>query len=162
MYRTSNEYKVDFNIIDIYDPKNNTWETDCLPYNVFGHSVAGVNNTLIIAGGESLHPLGMDIHNEVWMYECLSTGTEDPGPFVHQIKIFPNPTSDYFSLDIPGDISLSDAALEMYDLYGRLVMSKIGLQIQGTQDISSLTNGIYIIELKENGRAFRSKLLISK
>lgn len=162
MYRTANEYKVDFNIIDIYDPKNNTWETDCLPYNLFGHSVAGVKNTLIIAGGESIHPLGMDIHNEVWMYECLSTETEDPGPFVHQIKIFPNPASGQFTIETSLDLNLADAVMGVYDLYGRLVMSKKGVEILGAQDISSLTNGIYIIELKENGREFRSKLLITK
>lgn len=84
--------------------------------------------------------------------------TETSRPFF----AFPNPTSDYFSLDIPTDISLKDAAMRMYDLYGSLLMSKKALEIQGTQDISSLTNGIYIIELKENGRAFRSKLVISK
>jgi len=75
---------------------------------------------------------------------------------------FPNPTSDYFSLDIPADISLVHAAMEMYDLYGRLVISKKGVEILGAQDISSLTNGIYIIELRENGRIFRSKLLLTK
>jgi len=84
--------------------------------------------------------------------------SEPSRPFL----VFPNPTSDYFSLDIPAEIRLTNAAMEMYDLYGRLMMSKKGLEIQGTQDISSLTNGIYIIELKENGRAFRSKLVISK
>ncbi|MBK8348871.1 MAG: T9SS type A sorting domain-containing protein [Saprospiraceae bacterium] len=90
-----------------------------------------------------------------------TTGVND-AEASRQFLVFPNPTSDYFSLDIPTDLRLTNAELRMYDLYGRLVMSKKGLEIQESQDISTLPNGIYFIELKENGRAFRNKLLITK
>ncbi len=90
-----------------------------------------------------------------------TTGVND-AEASRQFLVFPNPTSDYFSLDIPTDIRLTNADLRMYDLYGRLMMSKKGLEIQESQDISTLPNGIYFIELKENGRAFRNKLLITK
>ncbi|MBK8348880.1 MAG: T9SS type A sorting domain-containing protein [Saprospiraceae bacterium] len=64
-----------------------------------------------------------------------TTGVND-AEASRQFLVFPNPTSDYFSLDIPTDLRLTNAELRMYDLYGRLVMSK-GLEIQESQDIST-------------------------
>jgi Secretion system C-terminal sorting domain len=92
------------------------------------------------------------------------TGTSDVNDenISTQISIFPNPTSDQFTIETPSDVNPTDAVMTIYDLFGRVVMVRKGLEIQRTQDISSLTSGIYIIELKENGRIFRSKLLITK
>lgn len=84
--------------------------------------------------------------------------TETSGSFL----VFPNPASDHLTIQTSLDLNHADVLMTVYDLYGRLVMSKKGSGIRESQDISTLTNGIYIIELKSMGRAFRSKLLIAK
>ena len=71
-------YIEDYNTIDIYDPETNTWETDELPYNLFGHSVVGVGNKLIVAGGMSILPQGFDIHKEVLIFDCFTSKTDEP------------------------------------------------------------------------------------
>ncbi|MGE5357183.1 MAG: T9SS type A sorting domain-containing protein [Deltaproteobacteria bacterium] len=77
-------------------------------------------------------------------------------------NIFPNPTSGTFSLDLPADFNTENAVMTVYDLYGRVVMQKKVMETAESHDISNLGNGIYIIELRQNKKIFRNKLLITR
>ena len=63
------------------------------------------------------------------------------------ITVFPNPTSDHFTLDLPEDFNTEKAVMKVFDLYGRVVMEKKGMEIIRNHDINYLLSGIYFIEL---------------
>jgi Secretion system C-terminal sorting domain/Galactose oxidase, central domain/Kelch motif len=157
MYRIMSDYQADFNVIDIYDPVSNTWETDELPYNLFAHSVVGVAGKLIVAGGASLHPLGLDIHNQVLIKQLVSSiefvGVES------RFDLSPNPTADAFFINLPTDVSPLDVHMQVYDLQGRLLLQKHGNGIQDRHDVSDWNAGVYVIRLLGKGINATSKLL---
>ncbi|MBK7094002.1 MAG: T9SS type A sorting domain-containing protein [Saprospiraceae bacterium] len=148
--RLPGTYIEDYNTIDIYDPETNTWETDELPYNLFGHSVVGVGNKLIVAGGMSILPQGFDIHKEVLIFDCFTSKTDEPGIHHYDLSVFPNPTSDHFSLDLPEDFNYENAVMTVYDLYGRRVMQKKGIEIIRNHNMSGQPEGIYFINLQSS------------
>ncbi len=153
-------YVEDYNTIDIYNPETNTWDTDQLPYNLFGHSVVGVNNKLIVAGGMSIHPQGFDIHKEVLIFDCFTSKTIEPGNHFSDLKIFPNPTSDHFTLDLPEDFNFENSVMTVYDIYGRKIMQKKGNKLTELHRTDEWSSGLYFITI-ENQQVKRSgKLLL--
>ena len=162
MQRDAYNFLNDYKTIDIYDPETNTWETDELPYNLFGQSVAGVGKKLLVAGGMSIHPQGFDIHKEVLIYDCLTSKTDEQSANFYNLTAFPNPTSEHFTLDLPEDFNFENFVMTVYDLYGRVVMQKKGMDNAEAHDISGMENGIYFVELRQNDKIFRNKLLITR
>lgn len=150
MQRDAYNFLNDYKTIDIYDPESNTWDTDQLPYNLFGHSVAGVGNKLIVAGGMSIHPQGFDIHKEVLIFDCLTSKTDEQSANFYNLTAFPNPTSDHFTLTLPEDFNFENAVMTVYDMYGRVVMVKKGMEIIKSHDIIDEPAGVYFINIKSN------------
>ncbi len=159
MTMINGNYLSDYNTIDIYDPETNTWETDHLPYNLFGHSVAGVGNKLIVAGGMSIHPQGFDIHKEVLIYDCFTSKTDGQSAIYYNLTAFPNPTSGTFTIDLPEDFNFENAVMTVYDLYGRVVTIKKGMEIIKSHDISDEPAGVYFINLKSNNAYSVSRII---
>jgi PKD repeat protein len=58
------------------------------------------------------------------------------------IRLFPNPASDYFQLQLP--VALDE--LQLYDLYGR--QQFVSFNAKGRVDVSSLNRGIYFIQYR--------------
>jgi hypothetical protein len=75
-------------------------------------------------------------------------------------RVFPNPASDYLYLE--SDTKLNDGELNIFDLQGRLVFyQKIENNIEKF-DISSLQNGMYILNAIVDGQKFTGKLVVNK
>lgn len=159
MQRDAYNFLNDYKTIDIYDPEINTWETDELPYNLFGQSVAGVGNKLLVAGGMSIHPQGFDIHKEVLIYDCFTSKTDEQSAIYYNLTGFPNPTSGTFTLDLPEDFNFENAVMTVYDMYGRVVMVKKGMEIIKSHDISDEPAGVYFINLKSNNAYSVSRII---
>lgn len=160
MTMINGNYLSDYKTIDIYDPVTKSWETDELPYNLFGHSVAGVGNKLVVAGGMSIYSLGgFDIHKEVLIFECVTSKTIEPGTNYFYLNVFPNPTSSYFTLDMPEYFIADNAIMTICDLYGRVVIIKKGEELSGNHDISLLPNGIYIVSVISKNTKSSGKLI---
>ena len=76
-----------------------------------------------------------------------------------KLIIFPNPTSDVFTI---GNYELSvdnDVELTIYNIFGQLVYSENGKVNQ--IDVSCLVNGIYIVKAKSNNKYYSAKLLVN-
>ncbi len=79
----------------------------------------------------------------------------------NKIKIFPNPTQNTFQITYPGN-QLEKSDLEVFNSYGQLVLKKSIISNE-TIDASSLSNGLYLIQLKVNNINVSSqKLIITK
>ena len=164
MFRNATQFLEDFNTIDIYDPATNTWTTDYLPYGVFGHSVAGVDDKLLVAGGISILPEGFDIHNELLIYTCTTSGNQDitDSNDSWRISIVPNPAGDLLKVSLADGDGYETGALTMYDICGKVVMIHNN-HISGVAvDVSQLHAGIYLLEWSHKGQLFRNKLVIAR
>ena len=78
------------------------------------------------------------------------------------IHIFPNPSSDYFTVDIPSDINPEKAKMQVTDLYGRLILEKQGFEILTRHDVSGWSEGIYFVVIQEGKNIFRIKILVTR
>lgn len=72
------------------------------------------------------------------------------GKTISRLDIYPNPTSDDMQISIPGNIS--EYAVEVYDMQGRILMS---VRNEDVINITSLSPGNYLVRLShESGVAF--------
>ncbi len=73
-----------------------------------------------------------------------------------QFSIYPNPASDLVS--VAGTDLASDMQHTLYDASGRKVMSAEGNSI----NVSGLSNGIYMLQIANEGQTIQKKLVIKK
>jgi hypothetical protein len=162
MFRNATTFLRNYSNIDVYDPVTGTWEADYLPYPLFGHSVAGVSNKLLVAGGVTIVPQGLDVHKEVHVFSCTPTGLEEVGNSGHALQIFPNPCDGIFTVSLTDDYDLIGAVLTVYDPNGMVLMSMNGSEIQSHLDASHFQDGVYFLELRKGNQVFRNKLIIHR
>ena len=79
------------------------------------------------------------------------------------IKIFPNPTSDFIAIQIEG-LNNQGLCIKLFDIQGKLLReSKINKgQTISYFDIQTVYSGTYIIELSANGFSTSRKIIIEK
>lgn len=76
-------------------------------------------------------------------------------------NLFPNPALDIVSVSFD-NVSNNDINLKVYDAQGTLVKSKLLKQYQQQINISDLSNGIYIVEIKSKEWTGTQKLIIQR
>jgi len=84
---------------------------------------------------------------------------------MYNIKVYPNPASDFTSIKWEIFDELNNAHYKIFDLNGREMASGAIEGNEGEQviDTRSLTNGAYIINIYNDGiMKFNSKLIVSK
>lgn len=79
------------------------------------------------------------------------------------IKIFPNPTSDFIAIQI-GGLNNQDLCIKLFDIQGKLLReSKINKgQTISYFNIQTVYSGTYIVELSANGFSTSRKIIIEK
>lgn len=92
-------------------------------------------------------------------YELQNTPEVFVDNIFQNIKIYPNPTKGQLRVDI-GDYNAKDVIIiEVYDLIGKqLIKDQVYQSIQDL-DLSSYTNGIYILIIKRNGSSSDWKII---
>lgn len=140
-------------IIDIYDPETDTWMTDVLMEKLVKHSVVGISNYLIIAGG--INDQG-DFVSSVEIFYDPETGISPQSIEDVSFKIFPNPCYNNLTINTPDGVIIDDAII--YSQTGQKVMQD--KPVNNTLDISKLQHGMYIIELETDQGKIREKLIV--
>jgi Cellulase (glycosyl hydrolase family 5)/Secretion system C-terminal sorting domain len=74
-----------------------------------------------------------------------------------KIVIAPNPAKDNVILNFDGE--LEQATLQVYDLLGRVVLTKNTVNSTHILDVSTYQTGTYIVEIKAQGQTFREKFV---
>ena len=94
-----------------------------------------------------------------WMNNAPSGIAEESN--IGNLKVFPNPTTGMIT--VSGNFNNGDGICNVYDMMGNLVLSKnVNLSSEITLNLSSLTVGMYMVEISDNTYVFRSKIIISK
>lgn len=102
------------------------------------------------------------IHTQVIDIEAVLSVTENENAAI-QLKLFPNPSKDYFILDFEKDLIIE--RVEIYNLLGKQVLSSDfeGLHSQNEirVEINNLAMASYIVKIRTN-KGVTSKVLIKK
>jgi len=79
-------------------------------------------------------------------YECpyFTLGIEELIVNNINARVYPNPVSNYLNIECEENI----IKLELYDTFGRIVISQESVLNNTSIDVSSLANGIYILKLR--------------
>lgn len=131
---------------------------------------SGPNYSYKLGAGETSYsycydPVGF---NPSWLLKYVSKNDTACGPYftlsvdrgvvVHsEIKVYPNPASDYISINL----ELLPAKLSLTDISGKLLMREFINQHNTTVDIQDVPAGMYLLQLLDDqGRQFNKKLFI--
>jgi Uncharacterized protein related to plant photosystem II stability/assembly factor len=77
------------------------------------------------------------------------------------LSVYPNPAKDNIRISA-NSLNGDDAILNIYNTTGSLVKSDILGAPDQSYDISSLSNGIYILELKSGNLTYKKRLIVNK
>jgi hypothetical protein len=77
---------------------------------------------------------------------------------IETFGIYPNPAQDYFKLNLT-DTDLSNTKISIYDLNGKLVLSKMSDSNQRV-DVQQLNSGMYVVLVEFGTKIFTQKLLV--
>lgn len=67
----------------------------------------------------------------------------------YSAQVFPNPAAEFIQLHFAGDVA--GRTLTLTDLQGRSMLSQPASEKEVSVDLRSLRNGIYILQIRENG-----------
>jgi N-acetylneuraminic acid mutarotase len=140
-------------VIDVYDADSNTWSVMNLQEPRVEHSVLGVGDYMVVAGGKNEQE---NIVSTVEIFYDPQTGiTTQPEEDI-SITIYPNPCNNNLTINTPNIVFIDE--VKIYDQTGQKVQQ--GKPVNNTLDISRLEKGMYIIELKTNQGKIREKLIV--
>jgi len=74
------------------------------------------------------------------------------------LKIYPNPTANFFKVEYQRSATHRDTAIELYEMEGKMLMSK-RISRGSLVDVSHLKEGNYLVIIKQNDASY-SKILI--
>jgi hypothetical protein len=81
------------------------------------------------------------------------------------ISLYPNPTTGLCYIDL-SEISLKNSQLTVFDFLGRQVLTQnVNTEDNNkkiTIDLSSMSDGIYLVQLKSGNRLYCNKIILSK
>jgi len=97
--------------------------------------------------------------DDVKISESSINGIDDQKT-VTGLRIYPNPATNYFVIDLPSDIS-SKANVTVIDVLGKVVNSQ-SLESGASIDITGLSNGVYLVRVEVDGKSFTRKIFIKK
>jgi len=95
----------------------------------------------------------------------LNTGVSEPiTPMPVNLKLYPNPANDYFTLGYTNPVGIQAATIKVYDVLGREFVNKpfeMGMG-QGKEQVSTsgLKDGLYIVNIVENNHLLYSEKII--
>ncbi|MDW9378999.1 T9SS type A sorting domain-containing protein [Chryseobacterium sp. JV558] len=85
--------------------------------------------------------------------ELLSLGVEDSRAATKQVSIYPNPATDFIHINSLGTVK----SIEIYDEAGKLIKTE---KNNNRMDVKGLSAGVYMINIKTEGRNFTEKVII--
>jgi hypothetical protein len=141
------------NVVDIYDDPSSSWLINALSEPLTGHSVVGIGDFLVVAGGENAD--GNLVSNVEIFYDPQTGITTQPKED-ESITIYPNPGSNNLTISAPNGVIVDDVVI--YHQSGQKVLQ--WKPVNNTLDISQLQHGMYIINLVTDQGEIREKLIV--
>ena len=92
--------------------------------------------------------------------KCSIVGTNTPVEISKKdIALFPNPSNDHLTIEIPDTFFDKQAEINIYSIVGNIILTKKTFQKNSTINIGRLSSGSYIIKVFSNGSSFTKKFI---
>ena len=132
-------------------------------YGLHTIAVQGDSSTICVAGQNDYGQLGLGNTNPVYSFDCSIYAAGIPGiktEGIQSIKLFPNPATDIVRLSL-SDNPPSEYSLTVFDMNGKQVLSNHSKFTENKMqlDISSIPEGMYMVEIMSDEQVFRTKLV---
>jgi hypothetical protein len=97
--------------------------------------------------------------NDVYSATCECSGvTNGLNEITNISSIYPNPTSDKVTIEFTG--SIQGATLQLCDVQGRILMTKIVLSNTETISVRQFETGTYFLSIKGSKQAIVKQIII--
>lgn len=134
------------------DVNDQFWDLD--PKNYYYTSIDfQLGNTMFFTYYNTNYP-------EFFMWDGL-LNTPNYSQSLKDIVVFPNPVSENVIVDVPNELSLQNAEINIYSIDGKMVYQQ-AIKSNSSQleiPLDELKSGIYILELKAEDRNIRTKII---
>jgi hypothetical protein len=120
-----------------------------------------MNSSIAYFGGEFINNNVSNILNHVAYFDVLTGIKENPNKLSKELEIYPNPANDFITLSFNSDFN-SGYTIFINDILGKEVL-QIPVPNNSTQyniSISSLSSGIYHINVMGNNHQYHKKIVI--
>ncbi len=96
-------------------------------------------------------------------YEDLTGINDKLFPLNNKIAVYPNPFNTSTTIKIPEELTIKDAEIKIYDLFGKQIINIVNIKNQEIIiDRKELSNGIYFYKLiNENETIGTGKLIVN-
>jgi hypothetical protein len=135
-------------VVDIYNPVSNTWSIDFLTQPIMAHSVVGVGNQFLVAGGLTNGDLNV---KKVEIFS-IPTGITSNQLVDKYLKIYPNPVSEKITVEFPGWGQTTNGTVTIYGIAGQQVISQKINGFKSEIAVNNLPAGLYFIKLVSNNK----------
>ena len=140
-------------VIDIYNPANDTWTVTSLNEPLLEHSVAGVGNFILVAGGKNGQGNFVSTIEILDFVGGIAPSSKDNTLF----RVHPNPSSGNIRLDLPKENHQKPITATVYNLQGQVVFSQI-IETANPGLNMNLADGIYLLKVI-SGTAAHTELI---
>ncbi len=98
----------------------------------------------------------------VWFEQAYSLNTQAIVKNSKKVHVYPNPSTNFIQIDVSSLNNASIKNVNIYDLTGRLVMSKKVLEKkqQITMDTKLLTTGLYLAQILIDDQVYSQKMVV--
>ena len=76
-----------------------------------------------------------------------------------QIKIYPNPSNGIFKIEKSN--SIGNMEIEVYDIYGKVILSQEMNNNLNTIDLKTVSKGIYMVKITSNGLQTMKRIVVN-
>jgi N-acetylneuraminic acid mutarotase len=142
-------------VIDVYDPASDIWTVMNLQEPRAEHSVQGVGNYLVVAGGKN----DSGLLSSVEIFYDPQTGINQPSEGDEGIKVYPNPAQGKITIDFPKAVAGISTLVSIYGTTGQEIISEKPIQAKSEVDVSHLAPGLYFIKVENNQIIHISKFI---
>ena len=66
------------------------------------------------------------------------------------MRLYPNPAREQLVVEVPAELLEQSPVLNVYDAFGRLVLTQQANEVQNTVNLETLTPGVYITRVSAN------------
>ncbi len=139
-----------------YNPLTNTW-TNSTNFNggaITAHVALSFPNFILTGTGFDAN---INTRNDWWKLTASTTDISEDLINFNQVQMYPNPSKDILNIKLTKE--MDESVLKLYSADGKLVLDKMMSSSETAINISSLPNGMYILEIKSENIIVRKKLL---
>tara|TARA_R110000787_G_scaffold96415_1_gene199716 strand:+ start:22667 stop:24334 length:1668 start_codon:yes stop_codon:yes gene_type:complete len=131
---------------------------DCYRFRIFDTAGDGGGSVVIYDSESEViynSPGNYDEGEEVHFRTIESLGTNDNK--LQHVIIYPNPTKSILNIE-----NAEYSMIKIYDLLGRVVLSKNNISLNERLNVSTLSSGTYLIKISKNNIIITDKFIINK